>query len=508
MLAAALGIAAGAAFCVRANASFDSAGVIQPISTPIVIAVCFFAAAAAVIGAYRNNRWLFVTALFFLVGAARIMLSVPDAVTAQDCAIVGTVVDLEETPNAAGRVEAVLGNASCEGRRLRYRVLLKLDRGDAASLAVGDRVSVRCASVSPTKASRGVYNERLARLASGISEKAEAKTNGIRILVKRAAPLRAAAIEARQWLGSLINRVFGDNAGIVSAFLLGEKDHIPGEVYDDMRTGGVAHLLTLSGFHVGLLTALLFYLLPKSRPVLRVAVIGAFLLVYCAVTGFGPSLVRASLMCMCLLFASAVSRRADTLSSLSLAAAVLLLSNPFMLYSVGFCLSFSATLGIVLIGSAGAFSTGGRFADKAVSAFFSTLGATAATLLIIARAFGSVYTYSLAANLLCVPLFSAAIVLSFLLMLIGLVSVQAASLLAVVPNKLIELALWLLRQITSLPYAGIDSFTPSELSCILMLVLLFSASGFILRSAKQKLRIVLPVFAVFTASLFADIIKA
>ena len=196
------------------------------------------------------------------------------------------------------------------------------------------------------------------------------------------------------------------------------------------------------------------------------------------------------------------------LQRLSLAAAILLLYDPFLLYSVGFCLSFSAVMGIALITSAGRPRVGGSFAQKAVSLLYGTVGATAATALIVARYFGKLYVCSMPTNILLVPLFSAAMTLSFILLLLSFVSLPAASALAFIPNRMIELALTILRGINSLPYACIEAFTPSELSCVLMLVLLFCASGCVLRGAKEKIRIALPVFAVFTASLIADIIRA
>ncbi len=85
------------------------------------------------------------------------------------------------------------------------------------------------------------------------------------------------------------------------------------------------------------------------RKYTRLAVMAAFLALYCVITGFSPASVRAAVMTMLLLFARAAGRKPDPLTTLSAAALIVLTINPLELFSAGFVLSFSAVAGILLL---------------------------------------------------------------------------------------------------------------------------------------------------------------
>ena len=74
-------------------------------------------------------------------------------------------------------------------------------------------------------------------------------------------------------------------------------------------------------------------------------------------------------------------------------------------------------------------------------------------------------------------------------------------------NRLIDGALTVLDSIRSLPSAQIETFTPSVLTGVLMLLLMFSVSGYVLRPLKARMKIGMAVFFLFTTSIIADIIR-
>jgi len=502
LLAAAVGLIAGVAFCVSVNetqtAFYKACAILLPV----------LAAAFAVFGAVKGRRWMLVICAFFLVGMARVQLAAPDSLAGENVTVAGTVKSIAYTDTGAS---VALCRAACQGQGLRYGVLVIVKDGqgnapDKLPFEAGDKVSIVCQSIGEPTQMYGVYNERLARLAEGISLKAKAEADDIAVVAKGSSPYYRLITKTKEAIGRKIDGLFGSSSALVSAFIIGEKDGVPEDVYADFLSGGIAHLLTISGFHVGVITALLYALLPKRYPRGRFAVIGLFLLCYCAVTGFAASLLRASLMCMCVLFADAVCRRADVLSSLSLAAVLILLVSPYKLYSAGFCLSFAATLGIVLAFSFGVpkFKTG--IAKALLSTVTVTIGATAASMLLTARYFGTFYTYGIIVNVLFVPLFSAAMVMCFVLTFASFLLPNVCMMLAAVPNALLDAALRLLNKTASLPYARLTTVTPSILSCVLMLLLLFSASAYVLRPLKRRAIYTAIMLALFTASAFADII--
>ena len=142
--------------------------------------------------------------------------------------------------------------------------------------------------------------------------------------------------------------IFGEDSALPEALLLGERSNLPEETKRGFTDAGAAHLLAVSGLHVGLLAGLL--LIPLSRwcaPRVRLMVFSAFLLFYCALLGFSAPVVRASLLMILLLYRRTVRRAPDALTALCAAFWLILLFRPLDLFSAGFQLSFCAVLGIV-----------------------------------------------------------------------------------------------------------------------------------------------------------------
>ncbi len=160
----------------------------------------------------------------------------------------------------------------------------------------------------------------------------------------------AAAWRAR--LSAELIREMGTEAGgYTSALLLGTRSLIPSEDRAAFTRLGIAHILSVSGFHTGvliLLLAALFRLL-KLRQSVRLILYGLVLLTYCALCGMNPPVIRASLLLMLMLGGKLLNRPRITLHLLCAAAIVMLLWSPVQLTGVSFQLTFGAMLGLSLI---------------------------------------------------------------------------------------------------------------------------------------------------------------
>ena len=173
---------------------------------------------------------------------------------------------------------------------------------------------------------------------------------------------------------------------------------------------------------------------------------------------------------------------------------------------MGFRLSYAATLGIVFVLRHGAPGPRRGIFGKLINGACVAVAATAATALISARHFGVFPTYGVAANIAAVPLFSAAIVLSFAGLLLDMVFPPLAYAFARPGDILTGLAMRSLGFIGSLPHALVEVNAPSVLTGVLMLVLMFGISGFVLRPIGKRLKIAAVLFVLFTMSAAADII--
>ena len=142
-------------------------------------------------------------------------------------------------------------------------------------------------------------------------------------------------------------------ASLTQALLLGLRGGVPAEVSDAFRRSGTAHLLAISGLHVGVVLALglgaAHWLLGRRRRAYLLLPL-ALIWGYALLAGAPPSAVRASLMGTIYLLALATGRSASPLNALAVAALLMLAWQPRWLWHLSFQLSFAAMAGVVLLG--------------------------------------------------------------------------------------------------------------------------------------------------------------
>lgn len=143
-------------------------------------------------------------------------------------------------------------------------------------------------------------------------------------------------------------------AAVTMAVLTGDTSLMGESLLQNMRYGGIAHVFAVSGLHVGALYAFCLLLvgktplrtLPKAG---RLALVASVLLFYGGVCGYSASVVRATVMCLAFYFGKLTGYSTDSLENVGLSAVIVLLLSPVALFTVGFQLSYAATLGIILL---------------------------------------------------------------------------------------------------------------------------------------------------------------
>ena len=151
------------------------------------------------------------------------------------------------------------------------------------------------------------------------------------------------------------------NRGIIKALILGEKGEIPDRIRDNFIASGVAHILAISGLHLGFIAMVSFFF---ARWILRfserlmlssdinkiAAIVTVFpVLFYAFVSGFGVSTFRATIMIMTFLIAIVIDRQRDMYNTLALAALIILVISPSAIFDVSFQLSFASVLAILYL---------------------------------------------------------------------------------------------------------------------------------------------------------------
>lgn len=204
-----------------------------------------------------------------------------------------------------------------------------------------------------------------------------------------------------------LGRIFSGDGGVLAkGLILGGSQGFSPSFVEDLRSSGTTHLIAVSGYNVSIITVVLFQLIRTyfSR---RVAIIttAIVLLSFCLLTGATSSVLRASLMGFLYLFAKCIGRRGATTNALFVAALIMLLYNPYAIYDVGFQLSFTATLGLVMLEEPlrVIFSRLATFPEALMTAATSTLAAQVFTLPILLFQFGQISLVAPIANTLILP---------------------------------------------------------------------------------------------------------
>ena len=164
--------------------------------------------------------------------------------------------------------------------------------------------------------------------------------------------LRGEVAKLRHALSLHLMAVMGEESGAyAAAMLLGTRDFIPEDDRAAFNDLGIAHILSVSGFHVGVLAGVMLLLLrplPLARP-WRLAIEALLLTGYCLLTGGNAPVIRASLLLLWREMTRIRHRQMLPLHLLSVSALLQLLFSPTLLTSASFQLTYGAMLGLLLV---------------------------------------------------------------------------------------------------------------------------------------------------------------
>ncbi len=146
-----------------------------------------------------------------------------------------------------------------------------------------------------------------------------------------------------------IDRFIPSSAGsIINAMSLGYDGYLTKSIEEVFRSAGVSHVLVVSGLHLSLVSAVVYFLLCLfMRKRLASFFTILFILLFVMISGITPSAIRACVSIILIFSAKIFSRKSDIYTSLGFAALILCIHNPYASVDVGTLLSFSATLGVL-----------------------------------------------------------------------------------------------------------------------------------------------------------------
>ena len=145
---------------------------------------------------------------------------------------------------------------------------------------------------------------------------------------------------------SFIKHLPDGTRGIMAGMLFGDTSHLQEEVYETFKINGTAHVLAVSGLHIGILYKIISRITGRRLTFRRLLILCLTLAAACMLASWTPSVIRASGMIFLKALAEYCDRRYDFLSAMSAVMLILIVKEPMSIFNTGFQMSFLAAASI------------------------------------------------------------------------------------------------------------------------------------------------------------------
>ncbi len=442
------------------------------------------------------SRIGFSCVLLFTLGAARWGLSAPhlDETSLATYNGIGFVT-LEGVINDAPDVRDTQINLSLQatsltlsdGTQIPIRGAALVQAPRVGSYRYGDQVRIRGQLTTPPHNDDFSYRDYLARQGIGsLVQYAQVDVIGPR----QGNPIRAALLDFRDHAHQMILRLLPDpQASLLAGILLGIETGISPEVRDAFNAVGATHVIAISGSNLAIIAGLLWSISRRFLPERWSATLTITgILLYTAFVGGDAAVLRAAIMTTLGLVATQLGRQTYGLASLSFAALLLTAINPLTLWDVGFQLSFTATLGLILyvgplqkllehgLSYLFAAETAQAVVGSISDAFVVTVAAQITTAPVLAYHFARFSLISLPVNFLIIPAQTPLMVLGGLGVLVSLVVLPLGQVIAWGSWVFLSYTIAVVRFFAQIPTASLETPQFSTASVLAFYIVLIGGT--------------------------------
>ncbi len=286
-------------------------------------------------------------------------------------------------------------------------------------------------------------------------------------------------------LATRIDSLFRDEyQGIIKAMLLGDMTDINNETRQVFSLTGTAHVLSVSGLHVGIISGIVVLLLGgiEDRKI-KFVIFSILMFGYSLLTGFSPSVVRAGIMAVTVYLIYALERQPKSLNVLSFAVLMMIVFDPPIIYSPAFQMSASSVFGIIIFYQV--FRTNLNLLTKSKSPIVQyiinstsvTLAASIMVSPIVAYYFKVFSIISPLANLLVIPLLSLAMIFAIITVVLSFIYFPMAIWYANSANILVNLSMEINRIAVEIPYSYLSDNNVLIISMLISIVMLYALTA-------------------------------
>lgn len=302
----------------------------------------------------------------------------------------------------------------------RRRILVRIGGG---AVFRGDRIEFTGEPVPASDPRCGPAEYRRALLLDGVRYVVYPDSRSVSVTPGAGSLRERARARLAERCDGLFNR---ETSAIIKAFYFGNQEYIDKVTMNDFKRAGVLHILSASGLHVAVVAAIPLFLLGLVRVNRKATVLAAAAAValYLYLTDMPVSLLRACLMFFLFAAQRVMDRKGNVFNALFLSAAVLLALFPGEIYSLGFQLSFGATLGILLFHGP-YLKTMSWLPRRIAGPLAVTISAQVLVLPVLLRQVGEVNLTGIVSNVVIVPLMSLLLLVSLAAVVLSPVPVAA-----------------------------------------------------------------------------------
>jgi len=336
-------------------------------------------------------------------------------------------------------------------------------------IRVGDRIKFNGTIKEPLPNTNPyLYNYKLNLLSEGIFTTCTIREYSLEELSRDDLDfLTKFRVKSKEKIEEILDQNLNENSStIMKSILLGNYRYLEEENVERFRDLGLAHVIAVSGLHIGILTGLLIYIFAYLGINRKINILISIILIwaYAYIIDFPVSVLRANIMYTVLLLSQLLKKPYDSLNSLFLSLFLMVIINPFWIFHVGFQLSFVATFFVIY------------FTPK-ISRIFKSLSSIVAAqvgmLPILAYYFNRIPTIGIIANLLLIPIFNVCLVLTILLIPISFISKYLAESVGLVIDSILYVQSLGMNILSYFPKLYLKVRSPSLFEIILYYIIIF-----------------------------------
>ncbi|WP_297133291.1 ComEC/Rec2 family competence protein [Terrisporobacter sp.] len=273
--------------------------------------------------------------------------------------------------------------------------------------------------------------------------------------------------KVKNYIRDTFRYLYKDSSDFINSLILGQKDDLSKEEKDMFSRTGTSHVIAISGLHTGILCTMIAVIIRGINRFYKLIIITLFMILYCIIVGFSPSISRAIAFMIIMYLAIFIDRKRDGISTLSLIGTLLIINNPYIIYNTSFQLSFLATLSIIYF-----YKIINRYLKSSIISV--SIAANILTMPVVYYTFKGLPILFILGNIIVIPVISIIMSLSIISIILFEISIFLSKILAYLNKSIIIMVYYLLEKLSAMELAYIEVNNPKLFYVTFYYILIFS----------------------------------